>query len=209
MKILYEGKKEDSKVIIEGLKYDPNEAESTLFDTSAAITMIVGEMIDKLAHNAPVDLKKDLAGHIIDSAKENLFEYYDYIQEAQTKKPDEVDLYDFMLDCYEDVIEEYDIDEEEIVSLARTEEPQLYVEEKDDNYLFKLSLGDRIYTFGKMPTGLSYNESDKESFRATLAALVLFDKAFPEDENKNPVKNSGAFNLYYEMLMEHIDPNNT
>ena len=133
--------------------------------------------------------------------------FYDHVSETESKMDEESKLYDFMCDCYMKVLEKYGIDEEEIMRLARTEKPNLFIEEKDEKYGFKLSLGNHTYTFGEIPVGRVYKESDKESFEATVAAIVLFDHAFPEDESKNPARKPGIFNTYYELLMNYIKDN--
>ena len=43
---------------------------------------------------------------------------------------------------------------------------------------------------------------DKESIKASFAAIVLFDKAFPDDESKNPVRRKNTFNIYHDMIKE-------
>ena len=193
---------ENIKVEINGFDKDLEDIEDVFFDVSASIATIVGEMVFKIAEKAAFDEKKSLAKAILDFSNTMVDAYYDDMEKQHEKAKKEVELYEIMVECYEDTLRNYDIDEDEIISDAQTMSSRFVVEQNGGTYHCNIVFGDKVYTFGKVPAGLTGKKMDLLTWKASLAAIVLFDKAFPDDESKHPLRPYNKFNFYQDLIDE-------
>ena len=198
--ILNDYDNDNIKVEVKGYDNDLSGPEDLLFNLSKGISEIVGEMVFQIAKDATADDKKAFANGILDLSKEMVSAFYDDIKEQLDKAKKEAELYEAMLVQYEKALRNYNIDEDEIIKLAQTEEHKFAVEESEGSYLCNIIFGDRTFTLGKIPIGLSERYFDSISFEVSLAAVVLFDKAFPDDESKNPIRSQRKFNVFQDLL---------
>lgn len=133
--------------------------------------------------------------------------YYSEINEKYLEVKPEVELYSTMCECFDIIMDNYDINKEEIIELARNTTPDFYVELTDGVFQLNISFDGHIYTLGEVPDGLSENETDMESLKATVAAIILFDRAFPKDKDKHPIRKLDTLNLYHDLIKEYKEDN--
>lgn len=193
---LNDNDKENIKVEVKGYDENIKVPEDLLFNLSASISTIIGEMVYQIAKDATTDEKKKLANGILDLSKDMVGMFYDNVKEEYEKARKEAELYKIMIEAYEETLQNYDIDEAEIIKLAQSVEPEFVVNETDDAYSCEIVFGDKSFTLGRIPIGLSDRYYDPISFKASLAATVLFDKAFPDDKSKNPIRSKRLFNVF-------------
>lgn len=174
--------------------------DDIIFNAGAAVSSIIGEIVNALMPGAPMNKKKDLADGIVSITEDMVKMYYDAMIEEEKKRGQEIEIYGFMRECFDMVLNTRNICENEIASMARERESRLFVEEIDGMYNLNISFGDTVYTLWEVPVDLSEEEIDKESMKASIAATVLFDKAFPNDESKNPVRQIDTFNIYHDLI---------
>lgn len=193
---------ENIKVEIKDIDKIISSPEDTLFNLSKGISEIVGEMVFQVAKGANAEDKKKFAIAILDFSKDMVSAYYDDIKEQHDKAKMEVEIYETMVECYEDTLRNYDIDEDEIIYDVQTKSPEFVVEKVEGSYHCNIVLGDKAYTLGKVPAGLTGKKMDLLTWKASLTAIVLFDKAFPDDESKHPLRPYNKFNFYQDLIDE-------
>ncbi|SEQ71632.1 hypothetical protein SAMN02910369_02308 [Lachnospiraceae bacterium NE2001] len=196
---LNDNDKENIKIEVKGYDENVEEPQDLLLNLSAAIATIVGEMVYQIVKNASFDEKRQFANGILDFSKEIVSEFYESLKEDHDRVKKEGELYKSMTEAYDEAIQNYGFDEDEIIKLAQTVEPEFEVRENDGAYSCIIVFGDKSYTLAKIPVGLSDRYYDPISFKASMVATVLFDKAFPDDESKNPIRSKKLFNVFQDL----------
>lgn len=203
MKIYYDSKDPAYPICeIKDIGENVEEPSDITFNIGQAIASIIGEMMNQMILDKPWEKKKELADAIIDFTKDIVDMYYDAMEKQHEKAKKEVELYEIMVECYEETLRNYDIDEDEIISDAQTMTSRFVVEQNGGTYHCNIVFGDKVYTFGKVPAGLTGKKMDLLTWKASLAAIVLFDKAFPDDESKHPLRPYNKFNFYQDLIDE-------
>ena len=170
-----------------------------LEDIPRSISIVLTEMLHLYFRNKPAEKStvnmNEIAEVLLDKAKDIVSEYYDAVKEKQ----EENDLYKFMEQLFEYTIKKFDIDEDKILKLAQTEKPKFDVKKDKELYFCNVIFGDTVFTLGTIPCNLAEEELYKESFKASITATILFDKAF-SDESKNPLRSNKISNLYFDLI---------
>ena len=141
-------------------------------------------------------MKKEVADIILDKSKDTIYGFYNELE----KDEKEADLYDAMEQVFENAIKEFGIDEKRMLKVAQTIKPNFVVEDGGDLYYCNVVFEDEIFTLGTVPKNLTEQGLYKEALKATIAATVLFDRAFPDDENKNPLRSNYTSDLYHDLI---------
>lgn len=199
--VCYNGGHEDkTKVEIKGFPEVSNEnIEEVLLDTSGMLMIIVDEFIRRISGDVSPEKKKVIAEVILDHSKDTIGMYYDDMQKIYDER---TDVYNTMVEYYEHILIDNNIDEEELIKLAKENEASFDTQKADNKYVFNLVLGDKSYLVGEVLSQENEHEINIEAFKASMFVTVLFDKAFPDDESRNPMRQDGMINPFADLIHE-------
>lgn len=158
-------------------------------------------MVSEIAKEAPLEVKKEFASQILEISRNMVEMFYDDHIEKRDKNEHAAELYDAMRECYTMALKSSDIDEDEMISCAKSSiNPDFIVTEEKGAYCCKVKLDTKEFTLGMIPIGNLDIKLEVECWKASAAAIVLFDKAFPDDRSKHPDVLYHSLNMYYDII---------
>ena len=193
---------EDIGIKFDGFReeVDLSNPEELIFDSSAIILVVLDGVINQIAKSAPPNKKKELAEIIVNDVKEKIGMYYDDVDSIYKAHDLFSGMYDDIVELYEHVLDEYNINEEKLLKLAASSDWVLDVEKSADKYVFMLEFGDEKYSIGEVSMHDGETVIEVESFKASMFAMFLYDKVFSADTEENPFRQPGMFNLFGEIF---------
>ena len=192
------------KIEVKVVNYDRGIEDSNdlAFNLAKGLSTIVDEMVRQIANDAPLEDRKFLASKLLELSKSMVEMFYDEQIEQRDKRTHTAELYEAMETCYKMALKNAGVDEDEIISCAKNSiEPDFVVNEDNGSFFnCKVVFDTKEVTLGIIPVEKSDKEIEVECWKATAAAIVLFDKAFPDDRSKHPSVLYHSLNLYYDLV---------